>query len=148
MTKEEKRDYHAAWYQAHKDEARAYYDANKEEILAARAEYYGGHKDEVLARVAARYEANRDGVLAQQAKRRAGFTEWLQLLRTVSGCSDCKTHEGTLQHHHLDPTTKRRSVSNMAGSSQETLQAEIAKCVVVCEPCHRDRHNAMKALAA
>ena len=51
--KEKEREYHKAWYQAHKDEkkarAKAYYQAHKDEKKARAKAYYQAHKDEKKA---------------------------------------------------------------------------------------------------
>lgn len=57
----------------------------------------------------------------------------------IGGCIDCEamTH---LHFHHLDPSTKLFEVSQMGGYSDALFRAEVAKCVVVCDECHTDRH--------
>lgn len=62
-----------------------------------------------------------------------------------SGCVDPGEHSGRLEFHHLDPSTKRANVTDMAGHSDESFWAEVAKCVVVCEGHHHARHAAMTA---
>ena len=43
--------------------------------------------------------------------------------------------------HHIDPSTKKDSVSNLLKSgSLQTLQEEIDKCAVLCANCHRLVH--------
>jgi|TARA_R100000655_G_scaffold21572_2_gene44144 hypothetical protein len=44
-----------------------------------------------------------------------------------------------LEFDHVDPKTKRNSVSNMAthGYSIEAIEKEIEKCVILCANCHR-----------
>lgn len=133
MTKEERRVYHAAYYQSHKEEARAYCAA---------------HRDEMRACSAAHYEVNRAVLLEKEAKRFAEFAEWLQVLRTVNGCEDCETHEGRLIHHHVDPSTKEFNISQMYSRSLDALEDELEKCVVLCEPCHKNRHVEMRVLSA
>lgn len=57
----------------------------------------------------------------------------------LSGCVDCGA--AGVHFHHLDPSTKRYNVSEMNTSSAVTFAAEIAKCVVLCNACHRERHR-------
>lgn len=133
MTKEEQRAYYAAYHASHKEEARAYSAA---------------HRDEMRACSAAHYEANRADLLEKQAKLFAEFTEWLKILRTNNGCEDCETHEGRLVHHHVDPSTKKFNISRMYSFSLDTLEDELEKCVVLCEPCHKRRHVEMCVVAA
>ena len=43
--------------------------------------------------------------------------------------------------HHIDPSTKKDTVSNLLKSgSLQSLQEEIDKCVVLCSNCHRLVH--------
>ena len=61
------------------------------------------------------------------------------------GCQDCGSAED-LHFHHVDPSTKVRPVAYYAGTpaSVERLMEEIEKCVVVCETCHKARHDRMR----
>lgn len=97
-----------------------------------------------LAYVAAYYQRNRIAILEKHTKAFAEFTEWLQILRTVNGCEDCGTHVDQLEHHHIDPDTKRYSISRMSCCSLDTLEDELEKCVVLCVPCHKERHEILK----
>ena len=47
-----------------------------------------------------------------------------------------------LDFHHLDPTTKRASVSRISATrlSIEVILEEIAKCIILCSNCHRKLH--------
>lgn len=129
--RETKRAYAAAYYQLHKEEFYAQYQLHKEERLANRAAYY---------------EKHRDAILEKNAEELAKFTEWLQILRTNNGCEDCGQHEGRLEHHHVDPTTKRYNISEMSRHSLDALEAELDKCAVLCVPCHNKRHVEMKQI--
>lgn len=131
VQREAKRAYSASYYQLHKEEFCAHYQLHKEERLAKRAAYYEKHRDAIL-------EKNRG--------ERVEFTEWLQILRTNNGCEDCDTHEGRLEHHHVDPTTKKYNVSEMGRHSLDALEDELDKCVVLCVPCHNNRHVSMKQI--
>jgi len=97
---------------------------------------------------AAYREANGGVIAENKSKGFVDFTEWLNNLRMAVGCRDEGPHEGRLEHHHSDPTAKLRDVSQMYGYSREKIDAEIAKCVVLCKSCHRKRHVEMRALAA
>ena len=81
------------------------------------------------------------------ANQEAEFARHLRGLRAVSGCDDCDTHEGFLLHHHVDPSTNRYNVSQMCTHSIDALDVELAKCVVLCMSCHRNRHLLMEAAA-
>lgn len=169
--REAKRVYQAAWYQDHREEARAYRADHSEEAAAYRAAhrdearayqaayraahkderaaydaaYYADHREEAAAYYAEYRKAHSDAILGKQATEFAEFTEWLQILRTNNGCGDCETHEGRLVHHHVDPSTKLYNVSGMCGHSLDALEDELEKCVVLCHPCHMARHVEMRA---
>ncbi len=60
-------------------------------------------------------------------------------------CSACGYDKnlGSLTFHHLDPSTKSfgldgRSLSNRTLAK---IEAEVKKCIVLCENCHRELHN-------
>ena len=63
-------------------------------------------------------------------------------------CSRCKRPlpPEDLYFHHRDPATKTANVSRLAGNtvSVKRLDAEIALCDVVCDPCHRVIHREMR----
>lgn len=140
-----KRAYDAAYKASHKEELRAYgrtyYRAHREERLAYSNAYNASHKDEMRAHNASYKASHR----VEVRKERARFTEWIQILRSVNGCADCETHEGRLDHHHVDPGTKKRDVSRMYSYSLDSLEDELEKCVVLCRSCHKYRGDALKA---
>jgi len=146
--REEARVYNAAWHEAHPEYRLAYRASHRDEIRSSGNAYYSAHREERRAYNLAWRETNRDSILERGAKESAEFTEWLQILRTNNGCEDYGTHEGRLEHHHVDPSTKKFNVSEMYGYSREKIDAEIAKCVVLCAACHRKRHVELRALAA
>lgn len=61
-----------------------------------------------------------------------------------SKCQDCGQddyHPSVYEFHHLDPSTKTASPSNIIRSSnREALFKELDKCVLLCANCHRIRH--------
>lgn len=50
-------------------------------------------------------------------------------------CKRCGTSEG-LEFDHLDASTKRQAIGRMAGWGDATFWAEVAKCQLLCRPCH------------
>lgn len=64
------------------------------------------------------------------------------ILKKSNGCVKCgeKRHY-VLDFHHIDPNEKSNNINNLRTCSQETLDAEIAKCVVLCSNCHREFHH-------
>lgn len=41
-----------------------------------------------------------------------------------------------LQFDHVDRTTKTKVIGSMLTQKEATLQAELAKCQLLCQPCH------------
>lgn len=97
-----------------------------------------------LRRQRAYYRENRAVILEKNSEAFAEFTEWLQILRTLNGCDDCGTHVDSLEHHHVDPSTKKYVISHMYTLSLDTLEDELEKCVVLCAPCHDERHRILE----
>jgi hypothetical protein len=67
----------------------------------------------------------------------------------ANGCAICD--EKTLcclVAHHLNPTEKESSVSRMVWNHRpvEEVIAELAKCICICENCHRKLHARLVAL--
>lgn len=70
--------------------------------------------------------------------------EWTTTYKMGMGCADCgESFAPALSFHHLDPATKKANIAIMVAQACEYTDseffAEIAKCVVVCENCHRKR---------
>jgi hypothetical protein len=52
-----------------------------------------------------------------------------------------------LEFHHIDPTTKRFSLSQKGMSrALDTVRAEAAKCVLLCANCHAEVEAGMSIL--
>jgi hypothetical protein len=49
-------------------------------------------------------------------------------------------HPAALDFHHTDPSTKKASVGSLNMDSIAAINAEIAKCIVLCSNCHRKLH--------
>ncbi len=58
-------------------------------------------------------------------------------------CQECgEDHPAVIDFHHMDPTEKESSVSNLVGQghSLDRIKKEIDKCIVLCSNCHRKLH--------
>ena len=53
-------------------------------------------------------------------------------------CGDTRSY--VLDFHHIDPETKEFTIGKMKKSSENIIQNEIEKCVVLCANCHREYH--------
>lgn len=88
-----------------------------------------------------RYRARHGDRERKQAKanRRRKY-EWLATKKLK--CLRCEeSHPGCLDFHHRDPSEKDVSISLVVWRWKLTrLEAEIAKCDVLCANCHRKLH--------
>lgn len=66
---------------------------------------------------------------------------WVDAYKLAKGCTDCgyATHPAALDFDHLPGTTKVRDIKSGQQLGWAALQAEVAKCEVVCANCHRIR---------
>lgn len=55
------------------------------------------------------------------------------------GCSKCgyKDHHAALDFNHLDPSTKLFNIGPCASKPWHLIEAEMAKCEILCSNCHR-----------
>ena len=68
--------------------------------------------------------------------------EWLRDYRENHPCQKCgETRWQVLQFHHRDSSTKEFTISVIATVSVERLEAEIAKCDILCANCHIMEHS-------
>lgn len=66
-----------------------------------------------------------------------------------SRCVDCdlhinNTHYSVFEFHHLDPTKKDYEWTKLRLRSQESINKELDKCVLLCANCHRIRHSIIR----
>ena len=90
------------------------------------------------ARRSKRYHATAHYRAKKKALREANMAR----ARALHGdaCQDCGAAD-RLHFHHLDPATKAFEIGCRADYAWATIEAELAKCVLVCEPCHKERHR-------
>lgn len=57
-------------------------------------------------------------------------------------CNDCKNtfHYSIYEFHHLVPSEKEYSWNKLRLFSNDKMQKELQKCVMLCANCHRLRH--------
>ncbi len=51
-------------------------------------------------------------------------------------CGDCGIGVGPFEFDHVDPSTKRFTISKRPNMAWEKLVVEVDKCQLLCEPCH------------
>lgn len=70
------------------------------------------------------------------------FAEWLDSIKTMRGCTDCGFNRtaNALEFDHLPQHERLFSVNRSAFQRPRwAVEAEMAKCEVVCSGCHRRR---------
>ena len=72
---------------------------------------------------------------------------WFEVFKYKgSKCEHCGisdlNHPEIYEYHHKDPALKKGTVGSMLSSfSDETLYAEVDKCILVCANCHSIEHK-------
>lgn len=78
--------------------------------------------------------------------------DYVRAQKLESGCVDCgyRKHPEALDFDHLPGTEKLHHIGRMPNrlASYELIDAEIAKCEVVCANCHRVRTATRREIAA
>lgn len=59
-----------------------------------------------------------------------------------NGCNICGYNKciDALDFHHIDPRTKKFSISNTGHHGIDELKEEAEKCIILCANCHREIH--------
>ena len=107
------------------------YNCNKSDRLR-------GHCKECHSRDPSRIESHK------RADKR-NKQNWKKYKKTLE-CKYCGYNEDhtKLEFHHRDPTTKLFNVGELASKNSlvtERFLKEIAKCDVLCKPCHIEHHG-------
>lgn len=91
-----------------------------------------------------RYQRLRKEKVKQVAQRRIELRALIAAERQGKSCArECgENHPATLDFHHRDPREKRFTITEgvALGYSVKSMNAEIAKCDLVCSNCHRKEH--------
>ena len=81
---------------------------------------------------------------AAAAERKYRLYEYLQQIKTKARCKYCgENHPAVLQFHHRNPEEKEFDVSSFVYHQKgglAKLEAEIAKCDILCANCHLKHH--------
>jgi len=88
------------------------------------------------------YIKNKAEIIAKQKTNRIVFNKWWSEYKKTLKCVQCGfDHPAALDFHH-PPGTKEYPMNVLVRRRNKTLlQAEIAKCVVLCSNCHRIHHH-------
>ena len=77
-----------------------------------------------------------------ERKRALKNGEYIRSIKESQSCEICSESRAVcLDFHHRDRSTKSFSVGLHSNRSFATIDAEIAKCMIICSNCHRVLHN-------
>jgi len=115
------------------------------ELMSQRSELWHGTVDGYRGR-GCRCEPCRHASSGANGKRHEEFKAWLAEIKNKP-CADCGIKYPTvcMDLDHKDPSTKLFVVASSAMRSRAALEAEAAKCDVVCANCHRLRTTKQRA---
>ena len=88
------------------------------------------------------YLKNRELTIKRAMEHKHRDQEWFKAIKSTKVCVECghDVYED-LDFHHVDPSTKILSVSDMLGTyGRQKVLDEMAKCVVLCKSCHKNHH--------
>ena len=88
------------------------------------------------------YQNNKATHIAYVRNRDRKIEEWLKQYKLTLSCELCpESHPACLEFHHVNPAEKKFTIGRQERYiSMKSLQAEIAKCRVLCANCHRKEH--------
>lgn len=81
--------------------------------------------------------------IAKTKARRAALAKWMAAKKATLACSVCgENHPACLHFHHKDRNSKDDGIASalQRGWSVARVEAEMAKCVVLCANCHAKEH--------
>lgn len=87
------------------------------------------------------YQRNAQRKMDWQQRRREEMKAWLAAKKL--SCIECgERRVPCLGFHHLDPATKEidLAIAIHLGWSKKRIEAELAKCIVLCGNCHAKLH--------
>ena len=89
------------------------------------------------------YAKNRANYYANRDKQRKLLKAYILDVRKSSKCLRCgESRWYVLDFHHRDPKEKDDNITNLVycSGSKKRIDAEIAKCDILCANCHREIH--------
>jgi hypothetical protein len=90
------------------------------------------------------YRRNKELMMQKQRDTRKELRRWFrEEVLADAKCSRCnENHPATFDFHHIDPSTKEFSLSEMSDKkfSKERVLKELDKCEILCANCHRKHH--------
>ena len=103
---------------------------SKEDKLETRREWYQKNN-----------ESEQKRLRVSNKKRKVEKLKWIQNYKRSKGCCQCIENEPVcLDFHHISDDKEANIASVCTSWSQERLQKELDKCIVICANCHRKLH--------
>lgn len=75
-----------------------------------------------------------------RARRLAANNKFIRDHKEGHPCACGESDHIALDFHHTDPASKNGTIEKLRKYSRARLEAEMAKCVVLCANCHRKGH--------
>jgi len=87
------------------------------------------------------YRENKEEYLSKQARRRAEVKKYIDGFK-IKGCSICGYNKcvGALDFHHVSEKGDGLNRASQDKWSKSRIDAEVAKCILICANCHRELH--------
>lgn len=112
------------------------------EVVRPNREWVHPAKDPATPWYVKNPDAARDSVRRLYKRRSA----WYKAFMVGRSCQDCGDASSRLEWHHRDPKTKIMAIGHgVFLMPRQRLMNEMAKCDLLCRPCHLARHKAMRA---
>lgn len=92
------------------------------------------------------YASNKEYARQKAVDQRQRSLAWFREHKATLKCSRCpENHPATLDFHHEDPTAKEINIGTAVRQcwSVKRIEAEMAKCIVLCANCHRKLHASL-----
>ena len=97
-------------------------------------------------------DARRAYMKEYRKKERLKRKEKLDEIKCSTGCQSCGIydHPSCLDFHHKNEDEKETVLSGftMYGLTEEKLQKEIEKCIILCKSCHHKYHLGLLSFIA
>jgi hypothetical protein len=118
-----------------------YANKNKESIKKRMKEWSGKNREHIRAYVKRKRKENPEAHATSEANKRRRASRYREAIKGQAGCEMCGYNRNTaaLDFHHTDGDRKEKGVSQMVYGPR--MEAEIAKCMIVCRNCHAEIHH-------
>jgi hypothetical protein len=102
------------------------------------------YKDPIKQKEAKRqwYLKNKELTIKRSMAHKHRDQEWFKSIKSTKSCVECgESRYELLDFHHIDPSTKITTVSDMLGRyGRSKILDEMAKCEILCKSCHMKHH--------